>query len=194
MPRATNPDGSLATLTKCKIEIPTYPSGHNIINLKVLPEITDGKGANYTNEPIIGRTTPLLTYGYSEARTIGMDLHFIVTNNQDIADNLKYMRIIESLVYPGPRTGPAPYQPPPVCHITCGQLLGQLGVCAVLRNYQKRFLTDVAWDEETYLPYKFSVSTTWEVVYACMNLPTNNIVRVCGGTCDPLLPDYGSVV
>jgi hypothetical protein len=172
MTKATASDGSLQELTKCRI---TTPNG--TIRLKVLPEITDSKGANYQNEPVIGRTAPVTNYSYSEPRTIQSELTFIVTKCEDIYDNLKYLRLLESLVYPGPATGGAPYTPPPVCKFICGKLLGDQGVCVILKNYSTRFQSDVAWDAATYLPYKLTVSCSWEVVYACGDLPTNNHIR-----------------
>lgn len=175
MAKATSADGSLQELAKCRISTP-----NGDIKLKILPDITDSKGANYQSEPIIGRTSPIFNYSYSEARMINSELTFMVTKCTDINDNIKYLRLIESLVYPGDAAGGAPYTPPPVCKFYCGQLLGEAGVCVVLKSYNVKFSPDVAWDVETYLPYKFSVSCQWEVVYACSNLPTNSMIRTAG--------------
>ena len=101
----------------------------------------------------------------------------MVTTCEDIEDNLKYLWLLESLVYPGDPNGSAPYTPPPVSKFMCGRLLGDNGVCVVLKNYSVRFPTDVAWDADTYLPYRFSVSCQWEVVYSCKDLPTNCMIR-----------------
>lgn len=182
MAKATNQYGQLQELVKCRIETP-----FGRIIMKVLPEITDTKAANYTNEPIMGRTTPLLNYSYSEPRTLQTDITFIVTTCQDICDNLTYLRLIESLVYPGDPRGSAPFTPPPICKFICGRLIDDNGVCVVLRNYSVRFPTDVPWDVETYLPYKFTVGCQWEVVYACRNLPTNRVIRsvTCTWPCPP---------
>lgn len=172
MAKATAPDGSLQELAKCRIITP-----YGDIKLKILPEITDSKSANYTNEVIIGRTTPVPNYSHSEPRIISSELHFMVTKCQDISDNLKYLRMIESLVYPGDPADGAPYTPPPVCKFYCGRLLGDAGVCVVLKNYSFRAQSDVPWDVETYLPYRFTVTCQWEVVYACANLPTYQTIR-----------------
>ena len=180
MGKATKADGSLQELTKCRISTP-----NGVIRLKILPEITDSKGANYQSEPIIGRTTPVLNYAYSEPRSINTELTFMITTCQDIVDNLTYLRLIESLVYPGDASGGAPYTPPPVSKIVCGKLLGDNGVCVVLKSYSVRYASDVAWDAATYLPYKFTVSCQWEVVYACKDLPTNCMIRTTGGYANP---------
>lgn len=186
--RATEADGRLAILEHCRL---TTPYGD--VCLRILPEITDSKSATYANEPIIGRTTPMVTYSYSDPRTISTEFIFMITTCSDIEDNLRYKRIIESLVYPGDESANAPYTPPPVSQFKCGQLFAREkdpcddedsaedGVCVILKNYSIRYPTDVAWDAAdiggntpTYLPYRFSISCSWEVVYACRNLPTSN--------------------
>lgn len=179
MPRATNNDGSLAPLQytaqfggKCEIQTPC-----GCINLKILPEITDSKGAHYMNDPAPGRSSPMLTYAYSEARNINTDLHFMITKFEDIEENLKALRIIQQLVLPGPQSGVAPFTPPPVVKFTCGWLMdGPEGLCLVLKSYNIRYPTEVAWDVTTFLPYKFTISCSWEVVYPCNKLPTNKCI------------------
>jgi hypothetical protein len=182
MPRATTQTGALAILDNCRIQ--TYWGD---IELRVLPEISDTKKATYHNENIIGRSSPLVIYSHSEARTISMELTFLTTELADIDRNLHYLRLLESLVYPGDPTS-APYSPPQIAHIVCGNLLGSLddganspgGVCCILESYSVKFPTDVAWDEVTYLPYKFTVSTSWQVVYACKDLPCNQRIIALG--------------
>lgn len=181
MPRATNSNGSLAPLQytnagggKCEIQTPC-----GCITLKILPEITDSKGALYTPDNAPGRSSPMTTYAYSEARTINTELFFMITQFSDIAENLKSLRILQNLVYPGGQSGIAPFTPPPVVRFQCGSLMdGPNGLCLVLKNYSVRYPTDVAWDGVTFLPYKFSVSCSWEVVYSCNNLPTNKCVAL----------------
>lgn len=167
MAKATGSDGALQQLSKCYIVTP-----YGQVTLKILPEITDSKSANYINEAIIGRSNPVTTYSHSEPRVISTELTFMVTKCSDITDNLRSLRIIQSLVYPGQPGGGAPYTPPPVSKFYCGKLFGDSGVCVVLKNYSVRYQGDVAWDVETYLPYKFTISCQWEVVYSCANLPS----------------------
>lgn len=179
MPRATKNDGSLAPLQytnsgggKCEIQTPC-----GCITLKILPDITDSKGAQYASEPAPGRSSPMLTYAYSEPRNLSTELHFMITKFEDIELNLKSVRIIQQLVLPGPQSGIAPFTPPPVVRFVCGSLLdGSQGLCLVLKNYSIRYPTEVAWDVTTFLPYKFSISCSWEVVYPCNKLPTNKCV------------------
>ncbi len=172
MPRATLKNGQLAPLTNCYI---LTPCGN--ICLRILPEISDSKGANYMPENIPGRVTPILTYAYSEQRTISSELHFMVTGPNDITNNFTYMAIIRQLVYPGPATAIAPFTPPPVARFVCGHLLdGADGLCVILKSYSMRYPTDVAWDDLTCLPYRFTVSCNWDVVYTCEKLPTNDCV------------------
>jgi hypothetical protein len=193
MARATDQYGRLQELAKCRITTP-----YGTIRLKVLPKITDGKQANYVNETIPGRANPVVNYSHSEPRTISSELTFISTTCQDIYDNLSYLRLIESLVYPGPAAGGAPYSPPPVCKFTCGRLLSDGNndsVCVVLKSYSVQFQDDVAWDLETYLPYRVTVSCQWEVVYACKDLPTNNFIisiNTSNWVCPPRLIDQAN--
>lgn len=161
--------GALQELPDCYVNIP----GATTILLKSLPEIGDTKNATYNDEFVIGRSFPLKTYAHSDNRSITMTLQFYTVGDGDIAENLTYLRAIESACYPREGTGGAPFIPPPVCQLKCGQLLGSSEICAVLRSYSVRFPTDVPWDvnQGTYLPYKFSVETSWEVVYETANLP-----------------------
>jgi hypothetical protein len=180
MPRATNQDGSLAYLNysqsngggDCKI---FTPCGN--ICLKILPDITDSKTAQYVNEPIPGRATPLVSYAYSDPRTVSTDLHFMVTKFGDISENMRNLRIIQSLVYPGASASTAPFTPPPVAKFVCGSLMdGTGGLCLILKSYSVRYDPGVAWDPVTYLPYRFTISCSWEVVYSCINLPSNRCI------------------
>ena len=181
MPRATNSNGSLAPLQytglgggKCEIQTPC-----GCITLKILPDITDSKGATYAPDNAPGRTTPMTTYSHSEARTINTELHFMLTQFSVISVNLKSLRIIQNLVYPGNQSGAAPFTPPPVVRFICGSLMdGENGLCLVLKNYSVKYDPQVAWDATTFLPYKFSISCSWEVVYACNRLPTNKCIKL----------------
>lgn len=163
-------DRKLKELSKCTIYIPTYRT----ITPNILPDISDQKSAAYNDEPIIGRSQPLKTYSHSENRTISMTLHFIAASKDDIKKNYEDLRGIQSAVYPRDDTGGvynAPFVPPPVCRIKCGKILGDSEICCVLKSYSVKFPTDVPWDEEDYIPWKFDVDTTWDVVYKNSDLP-----------------------
>lgn len=189
MPRGTNVDGSLAALqyenrggAKCEIQTPC-----GCITFRILPDISDSKSATYVPDPAPGRSQPMLTYAYSDPRNISTELHFMTTKQEDITENLKSLRIIQNLVYPGPSQKAAPFTPPPVVKFVCGVLLDDAkdGLCLVLKSYNVRYPTDVAWDISTFLPYRFSISCQWEVVYACNKLPVNKCIA--GGS--PLFPN-----
>ena len=187
MPRGTNSAGDLAFLDNCQLVTPC-----GTICFKILPDITDAKGAHYASENAPGRTSPLLNYAYSEPRNINTELHFMITTSEDINYNWQALRIIQSLVYPQPPTSnlTAPFIPPPVVKFVCGDLMdGPNGLCLILMNYSVRYPTEVAWDSLTYLPYKFSISCSWQVVYACADLPDNTCACTesgndsCSGPC-----------
>jgi hypothetical protein len=188
MPRGTNVAGDLAFLDNCQLVTPC-----GTICFKILPDITDAKGANYAQENAPGRSSPLINFAYSEPRNINTEFHFMITTTNDINYNWRAVRIIQSLVYPQPPTSnlTAPFIPPPVVKFVCGDLMdGASGLCLILRNYTVRWPTDVAWESQTYLPYKFSISCSWEVVYACQDLPDNTCACTqsgndeCTGPCD----------
>lgn len=166
--KATKPNGDLIPLEDCYIFTP-----YRTIIMKVLPELSDSKSAAYNDEPIIGRSFPLKTYSHSENRTISWTAHFIVCKEGDQEDNMEDLRAIEACVYPKDElTGGAPYAPPPICKLKCGELLSRDGeLCAVLKSYSVKFPSDTAWDEIGYIPYKFDVDMTWEIVYDSTDLP-----------------------
>jgi hypothetical protein len=172
--KATN-NGSLVTVPDCLIKIPGASfngANYGEILLNNLPDISDSKNAVYNGEAIIGRSFPLYTYSHSADRSISMQLHFFIVNPDDGARNLRYLRMIQSAVYPkNGTTSNTPYQPPPVCTIKCGNLLDDKELCVILQSYSVKFPTDVAWDEKTYCPYRFDIDTTWLVVYTSNKLP-----------------------
>lgn len=174
--KATN-SGNLNNITNCSI---TIPNGGKII-LNNLPDISDSKSAVYNSEAIIGRSFPLYTYSHSADRTINMVLHFFIVNKGDGLKNINYLRMIQSAVYPrdGSSSG-TPYQPPPICQIQCGKLLGEQPLCVVLQSYSVKFPPEVAWDEETYCPFRFDVDTSWLTVYTSVDLPNQDRIVSSG--------------
>ena len=184
MTKATDGSGDLIPIANCWIKIPGGEGDSKII-LNNLPDISDSKSAAYSDEPIIGRSMPLKTYSHSENRVISTKLHFFITKKSDAALNLRYLRRIESALYPQESDLFAPYKPPVVCELQCGALLATSGtnpapVCAILLSYNVTFPTDVAWDKETYCPYKFDVDCQWHVVYATNDLPWNSDIITKG--------------
>lgn len=164
MALATGPGGELKTLNDlCRITI----SGKDIV-LKIRPEISDTKKATFADATIIGRSAPIKTYSHSDNRVITMKLHFLVVEEDDIEKNIRDLWLLESAVYPrhgGSSNGDAPFLPPPICKLNCGQALGSEPLCCVLENYSVTFPTNVACDPDTLLPYYFEVTTSWHVVY-----------------------------
>jgi hypothetical protein len=177
MPNGTLRSGELIDLEKCYVNIPSYGD----IKLKNLPDISDSKSAAYNDEPIIGRSFPLKTYSHSENRAISFTIHLLVQKKSDIEKNLKILRAIQSAVYPRESNGSNAFTPPPVCKIKCGELLSKDDLCVVLKSYSVKFPQDVIWDEETYLPHKFSIDTSWEVVYKSSDLPGQEKILQTGG-------------
>jgi hypothetical protein len=179
--KATDDYGLLQEITDCYIQTPIE---NKKIIMKILPDISDSKDAQYSDEPVIGRSTPIKNYSYSGIRSISWSAHFVATqesdltvgNGKSILDNL---RLIQSLVYPE-ESSSAPYSPPPICKLRCGKLLADNEVCAILKSYNVKFDTAVVWSEDSYIPYKIDVDMTWEVVYDSTDLPGQDRIMKSG--------------
>jgi hypothetical protein len=170
--------GDLAYIPDCEIVIPGAGSP---IRMRSLPDISDSKSAVYNSEGIIGRSFPLYTYSHSADRSLNIQIHFFIINQGDGERNLADLRKIQSALYPRPGGDlGVPYKPPPICTIKCGKLLAQTPVCAILQSYSVKFPTEVAWDEDTYCPYRFDVDTNWLVVYTSSTLPFQEQIITAG--------------
>lgn len=174
--KATLPGGILAPIPRCSIIVP----GAGTIVLNNLPTISDSKSASYADEGVIGRSFPIKTYSHSENRAINMKVHFVILRNSDAEVNMRYLRWLQSAVYPRDNVPGSPYLPPPVCKIRCGNLLaGRTSdgyVCAVLKQYNVSYDPTVAWYSDgngngSYLPYSFDMDLTWDVVFSNETLP-----------------------
>lgn len=178
--KATTPAGDLIPMENCYIEIPIAGA----IKMKILPEISDSKSASYNDEPIIGRAFPLKTYSHSENRSISWTMHLMTVKDGDTTENLRILRSLEACVYPEEaNTGGAPYAPPPICKLKCGNLFGMAPrdtLCAVLKSYNVKFPSDVVWDEQTYLPNKFDIDLQFDVVYESNDLPGRQRIMTSG--------------
>jgi hypothetical protein len=179
MPAATVPGGSLVPIQDCYVIIPSEGDEFKVI-MKVLPDISDTKSASYNDEIVIGRSSPLKTYSQSDNRSITMTIHMVVSEAGDVDYNLEALRAIQSAVYPREGTTGSPFVPPPVCRIKCGRLLSYGELCVILKNYSVKFPTEVAWDEDTFVPFKFDIETTWDVVYKSADLPGQERIFILG--------------
>lgn len=178
--KATQPDGSLQPLNDCYIWFPKLGDQSSDfeedrgakIYMNILPDISDQKGAGYTDEGAIGRSFPFKTFTNGENRTISWSAHFVATKSSDFETFLRYIRTIQAAVYPLESGGGAPYAPPPIARLRCGKLLSRDSeVCAVLKSYNIKYDPSVPWDEQTYLPYKFDIEMSFDVVYNQTKLP-----------------------
>jgi len=173
--KSTRVDGSLRPINDCYLDI----NGQRI-TFNNLPDITDSKNVQYKGDAVIGRSSPIHTYAHSDTRIIGLNMHFFVTKTHDITDNLNNLRLIESCAYPRDGNGNAPFIPPVICKLKCGRILADDELCVVMQNYSVTFPTDVAWDETTFVPFKFDVQTSWWVVYTSEELPFANRIITSG--------------
>lgn len=177
--KATNPDGSLNVIQECYIKIPEFtsqdlPDGV-FIPMKILPDISDRKSAQYSDEAGIGRSMPFKNFQSSENRSISWTIHWIATSYDEAQKILKWLRALEACTYPRSQfIGSAPYAPPPICKIKCGNLLSHRWgseISAILKEYSVKFDTSVPWDEWFGMPHKLDVDLTFDVVYNLNELP-----------------------
>ena len=176
--RATPIGGPIQFIPNCLLRIPTTKSERGVyeIGFKVLPEISDSKGASYADESPPARSFPLKTFSHGDNRSIGVKFTFIVEEDIDAYRNLQDLRAIQSAVYPRGGNVNQPYLPPPICQFKCGSLLSASFLCMVMKNYSVSFPTNVAWYSSpegygNYVPYKFEVNCDFDVVYPSVAMP-----------------------
>ena len=170
--KATDATGLLVPIQGCSITIP----GATTLIPRILPEISDSKSVTYTDESVIGRSFPIKTFSHADNRVFSVKWHFLIVDDQTRTEAVDGLKAIQSCVYPYSTStdGSAPYAPPAICTLSCKRLFatGQdTSICAVLRRYGVSYPTDVGWDEQTFLPYKFTVDMEWEAVFSSTNLP-----------------------
>ena len=172
-------NGELQELDDCYIAA-NIAGKPKTVKMYILPDISDAKQANYSDETGIGRSAPLKVFSHGETRSISWTAHFFSPTKIMAQTNLSNLRILESLVYPDSNRNSI-VSPPPIARIKCGSLLGVLELCVVLKSYTVKFPTDVAWDKDTYMPIKFDVDMTFEVVYQTLDLPGAGKILNFGG-------------
>jgi hypothetical protein len=172
--KATLTGGDLTTIFDCYIQI-----GDKIIDMKILPDISDSKSVSYPDENAIGRSMPFKSFQNSENRSISWTAHFVVAKFGDSDTILENLRAIESATYPRKGNESTPYSPPPICRLKCGSLLShEKPLCAVMKSYSVKFDTSVPWDtlNGSFLPYKLDVDMQFDVVYNQSDLPGSELI------------------
>jgi hypothetical protein len=168
MTLATSPTGALINTGW------TLTIGQSVIPLKILPDVSDSKSAQYNDEPVMGRSFPIKTYAYSENRTIGMTVYFYADTQQALNCNWTYCRIIQSATYPRSTIqmgNMLPYRPPQLCQLKGSALLATGPLCVVIKRYGLKIPRDVPLDPTTLIPYYFTMDIEMDVVYNSTDLP-----------------------
>lgn len=190
--KATNSQGILQQISNCYIILPTIGK----VMLNNLPELSDSKSAHYNAESIIGRSSPVHTFHFSDTRIISIQFHLYVIEPDDIQRNITFKRAVESCLYPqgstfgitslsvantnSGATTFASYSPPPICRISFGSFLADGEVCVALQSCSVKAPSDVAYDPDTLCPFKFDLDTTWWVVYSSDMLPDQSQILTSG--------------
>lgn len=173
--KATNSSGILQPIENCYIETP-----YKKITMRILPDISDQKQANYADESGMGRSSPLKIFSHGETRSISWTIHLFSSTATESDENLDILRVLQSLVYPD-ENPTSIVSPPPIVRLKCGNMLADEPLCAVLKSYNVKFPTDVAWDSNSLLPIKFDVDLSFDVVYSVSRLPGSNRILKFGG-------------
>jgi hypothetical protein len=177
--KATDSRGNFVPLDNCYISAKISGKEY-MINMYILPDISDTKQSTYSDETGMGRSAPIKVFSHGDSRSISWTAHFFSPTKDIAKENLKNLRILESLVYPDV-SDTTIVSPPPIARIKCGSLLSEDALCVVLKSYTVKFPTDVAWDDTTYMPIKFDVDMTFEVVYQIIKLPGSQQIINFGG-------------
>ena len=180
----------LQALRDCYIQVGSDSA--NRILMYTLPDISDSHEASYGEETGIGRSMPVKTFGSGTNRVISWTAVFVANDKDMLIRNLKSLRLLQSATYPRDYSGvELPYAPPTLCYLRCGDLLANQAdsngniivnnyytntprasqeLCSVLKSCSVKFPKDVPWSDLGYIPYKFEVSLTFDIVYATDNL------------------------
>jgi len=185
--KATDSNGTLESLDDCYIAANISGKTYTV-KMYILPDISDTKQASYSDETGIGRSAPLKVFSHGDTRSISWTAHFFSATKAIATENLQNLRILESLVYPDSDINSI-VSPPPIARIRCGDLLSSDELCVVLKSYTVKFPTDVAWQNVkatggisgSYMPIKFDVDMTFEVVYQTIQLPNTGKILNFGG-------------
>jgi len=98
----------------------------NRLEWQLMPEaISENKSAMYHEVPIVGRSLPLLGYGSSSSRSMGLSLQFTATNREGKYSPewvVKQVRWLEAKVYPEYEDGFT--YPPPRLLVVAGVAIG----------------------------------------------------------------------
>jgi len=160
--KATNADGSLVLLNK--LIVLKRNTGSYSIPFQVLPTVSENKGANYTDQTVLGRASPIKVYTGSAPRSFEISIDYYIITNKDSGNMVKLLRNISASVYP---KYDKKYGPPDTWHFT----MGIIDVDMICKTYSVTYNTDCWWDADVMLPSHITIGTSWEVVYAQNDLP-----------------------
>jgi len=160
--KATNPDGSFVSLEDSIVL--KRNTGDYSVPFQVLPTITENKGANYTDQTVLGRASPIKIYTGSAPRGFEIAIDYYIIVSEDSNKMVELLRNISASVYPKYSER---YGPPDTWHFT----MGIIDVDMICKTYNVTYNTDCWWDKDIMLPSHITIATSWEVVYAQEDLP-----------------------
>jgi hypothetical protein len=151
------------------IEMIIWPYTQPFIFLSI-PEIRTSKSANYGEQNILGRSSPVNTYSNSGNRKIDITFHLHSVSKYWMNVNVLFIQAICACVHPRYENT---YAPPPVVKFKCGELVGNGGYCNLLiESVDYSMNQDEVWFDPPFLiPQYIPLTVSAKVVYPFAKLP-----------------------
>jgi hypothetical protein len=173
--------GRLSFVEGVSMRIPAAGGGVREWQFVALPEVSDSKEAQYSDIPILGRSSPIPTFSHSGYRRLQIVFHLHSTSEELRKYHAQFIWAAASLVHPEYEQS---YRPPRLAWFKCGTLIG--GGSDRTSGGYVRLLTDsvnytldpeqVWLDRSDLMPQYVSLSMAVRVVYNYRGLPGANKV------------------
>lgn len=156
--KATSGTGNLEIIKDIIFEI-----GGEKADIYAVPEISESKSAKYNDIGIMGRSTPLKSYSYSDNKSIDVTFFCHSIDAITLEANKKLLRMVRSSVYPV-YSG---YVPPKVGYLKIFDILEN---DIVGNSYSLTYGNQYAWKDEQ-LPIYMEIRANFHAVWPHSDLP-----------------------
>lgn len=141
-----------------------------------LPEVSDSKEAQYSDIPILGRSSPIPTFSHSGYRKFQIAFHLHSITDELKQYHVNFIRAVASLVHPEYNNS---YRPPRLAWFKCGSLIGiptatgGRGYVRILaESYSYTMDPEYVWlDQLDLVPQYIALNINVRVVYSYARLP-----------------------
>lgn len=130
--------------------------------------LRDGKGVDYTDIPIIGRSSPFKSYKMNPSRQISFTINYHAHPEVETPFSIDQVKntINTLLSLPYPDYSSFVIKPPTKCLLVIGNLLKNFK--CVCKHVSPSYRDDIPWDLDAVLPFGVSISLLFE---ECVNSP-----------------------